>query len=78
MGRPPDDSRRRQAIGRSRGGLTSKLMALVDHRGRLVRFTVRPGNAAEVRELDTLLGGVQGPGGRGVDMIFDRIAESMW
>ena len=59
MGRPPDASRRRQAIGRSRGGLTSKIMALVDRDGRLVRFTVRPGNAAEVRELESLLGGVR-------------------
>ncbi len=33
-------------------------MALVDHEGRLVRFTVRPGNAAEVTEVQTLLGDV--------------------
>ncbi len=57
-GRLPDDSRRQQAIGRSRAGLTSKLMALVDRRGRLVRSTVIGGDAAESRELGTLLGGV--------------------
>ena len=34
-------------------------MALVDRAGRLVRFTVRPGNAAENLELPTLLDGVQ-------------------
>ena len=33
-------------------------MAMVDKTGRLVRFTVRPGNAAEVLELPTLLDGV--------------------
>ena len=34
-------------------------MALTDKNGRLVRFTIRPGNAAENRELPTLLDGVQ-------------------
>lgn len=33
-------------------------MALVDHRGRLARFTVRPGNAAEAKEVAPLLDGV--------------------
>ena len=33
-------------------------MALVDKSGRLVRFTLRPGNAAENKELPTLLNGV--------------------
>lgn len=33
-------------------------MALVDKSGRLVRFTLRPGNAAENQELPTLLNGV--------------------
>ena len=51
-------SAERQAIGRSRGGLTTKLMAMVDKTGRLVRFTLRPGNAAEAPELPTPLDGV--------------------
>ena len=54
-GCPPDESANRQAIGRSRGGLTTKLMAMVDKTGRLVRCTIRPGNAAEAPELPTLL-----------------------
>ena len=33
-------------------------MAVVDKAGRLVRFTIRPGNAAEAPELTTLLDGV--------------------
>ena len=57
-GCPPEESAERQAIGRSRGGLTTKLMAVVDKAGRLVRFTIRPGNAAEAPELTTLLDGV--------------------
>ena len=52
---PPEQSARCQGIGRSRGGLTTKLMALVDKRGRLVRFTVRPGNVNEGHELPALL-----------------------
>ena len=57
-GCPPDESAARQAIGRNRGGLTTKLMTVVDKAGRLVRFTIRPGNAAEAPELTTLLDGV--------------------
>ena len=34
-------------------------MALVDKTGKLVKFTIRPGNAAENHELPTLLDGVQ-------------------
>ncbi len=45
-------------MGRSRGGLNTKIMALVDRNGRLARFTIRPGNAAENTELPTLLDGV--------------------
>ena len=33
-------------------------MAMVDKTGRLVRFTIRPGNVAEAPELPTLLDGV--------------------
>ena len=33
-------------------------MTVVDKAGRLVRFTIRPGNAAEAPELTTLLDGV--------------------
>ena len=33
-------------------------MALVDKTGRLIKFTVKPGNAAENSELPTLLSGV--------------------
>ena len=34
-------------------------MALVDKAGRLVKFTIRPGNAAENLELPTLLDGIE-------------------
>lgn len=47
-----------QAVGRSRGGRTSKIHALADDLGRPVAFTLTPGNIADIsvaRELlDTL------------------------
>ena len=53
----PAASARREAIGLSRGGRTTKLVALVDKRGRMVRVTIRPGNAAESPSLPALLAG---------------------
>ena len=58
-GETPPDSAMKQAIGRSRGGLTSKIMALTDANGRICRFSVVPGNAAEGRALPDLMAGVQ-------------------
>ena len=37
-----------EAIGRSRGGRTSKIHALADDRGRPVAFALTPGNVADV------------------------------
>ena len=37
-----------QAIGRSRGGLTTKIVALVDGLGNLVRFVLLPDTTAPV------------------------------
>lgn len=34
-------------------------MAMVNHAGKLVRFTIRPGNVNEAPELPTLLGDVE-------------------
>ena len=58
-GETPEDSAKKQAIGRSRGGLNSKIMALTDTNGRICRFSVVPGNAAEGKALPDLLDGVQ-------------------
>ena len=57
-GLTPEESQVAQAIGRSRGGLTTKLMALVDRRGRLAVLSLVPGNADEGRQLAGLLDGV--------------------
>lgn len=50
-----DASRELPAIGRTRGGVTTKVAALTDHAGRLARYALKPGNAAAVSVLPELL-----------------------
>jgi transposase len=45
-------------LGRSRGGLTSKIHALVDGRGRPLCYLLTPGQAADCRHAQALLEGV--------------------
>jgi transposase len=47
-----------QAIGRSRGGLTTKIHALVEALGNLARWRLTPGQGADVSEAAPLLDGV--------------------
>ncbi len=42
-------------LGRSRGGLTTKIHVLVDRRGRAVCYLLTPGRAADCRQAETLL-----------------------
>jgi transposase len=53
-------------MGRSRGGLTTKLHLLVDGRGRALVNRLTPGQAADTKELVALLDAVAvpRPGGR--------------
>ena len=51
----PAESRAAQAIGASRGGLTIRIVALVDKAGRLAGFALTPGNAHEPHSLPTQL-----------------------
>ena len=67
----PEESARRQAIGRTKGGLNTKLMAMVDNNGRLIRFTVRPGNVGEAPELPPLLEGLDAG-----ELIADKAYDS--
>ena len=46
---------RRRALGRSRGGFTSKLHCLADARGRPVAFHLTSGEAADCKAYDTLI-----------------------
>ncbi|MFC7543470.1 IS5 family transposase [Siccirubricoccus deserti] len=49
---------RSQAIGRSRGGLTTKIVALVDALGNLVRFILLPGQRHDSVGVQPLIEGV--------------------
>ena len=50
-----------QAVGRSRGGRTSKVHGLADDRGRLVAFALTPGNVADISMAVRLLSAVAPP-----------------
>jgi transposase len=47
-----------EGLGRSRGGLTTKIHALVDRRGRPLCYLLTPGQAAGCRHAEALLEGV--------------------
>jgi len=47
-----------QAIGRSRGGLTTKIVALVDALGSLVRFILLPGQRHDSVGVQPLIEGI--------------------
>ena len=44
-----------QAIGRSRGGLTTKIHAIVDAAGKPVALSLTPGQRADITEAEPLL-----------------------
>ena len=50
-----------QAIGRSRGGPTTKIHALTDGCGRAVAFTLSPGNCADISAAPALLDKIPAP-----------------
>ena len=54
----PEESREAQAIGKTKGGLNTNLLALADKNGKLVRFSLLPGNAFEAHHLKQLLEGL--------------------
>ena len=55
---PAQKGTRKQAIGTSRGGLTTKIAALVDALGNLVRFVLLPGHRHDITSFDALMAGV--------------------
>lgn len=57
---PPD-----HAIGRSRGGLTTKTHLVCDGKGRALAFTLTPGQAADTSMLTATLSEIRVPGARG-------------
>jgi transposase len=57
-GLPVDDAQRREGLGRSRGGLTTKIHTICDGNGRNLASHLTPGQDADTRELVRLLGAV--------------------
>ena len=45
----------KQAIGRSRGGRTTKIHAVADRRGRLLTFDISPGQRGDVKAAPALI-----------------------
>jgi transposase len=64
----------RQSIGRSRGGLTSKIHALVDSNGLPVRLALSPGEAHDVRLARKLLSRLKS----GSMVLADRAYDADW
>ena len=50
----PEESRAAQAIGKTKGGLNSLLLALADKNGKLVALSLLPGNSFEAHHLGSL------------------------
>jgi hypothetical protein len=67
-----------EAIGRSRGGRTSKVHALADDRGRPVAFALTPGNVAGVVMAIPLLGAVAKPKRLLADKAYDADGLRRW
>jgi transposase len=65
---------RRQSMGRSRGGLTSKIHALVDANGLPVRLAVTPGEAHDNRLAGKLLSRLRA----GSMLLADRGYDADW
>ena len=59
-------------MGRSRGGLTSKIHALVDAEGRPVALKIKPGQAPDGRSAADMLCGL----GEGKSLLADRAYDS--
>ena len=62
-----------QAIGKSRGGLTSKILALTDALGNLVRFVLLPGQRYDTIGVAPLIKSVEFGG-----WIADKALDANW
>jgi transposase len=63
----------KQAIGKSRGGLTTKIAALVDALGNLIRFVLLPGQQHDITSFDVLMAGVAC-----LALIGDKAFDAHW
>jgi len=67
-----------QAVGRSRGGRTSKIHCLADDRGRPVAFALTPGNVADISMAVPLLSAVASPKHLIADKAYDADSLRNW
>ena len=67
-----------QAVGRSRGGRTSKIHALADDLGRPVAFTLTPGNIADISVARDLIDTVRTPKRLLADKAYDADSLRGW
>ena len=67
-----------QAVGRSRGGRTSKIHCLADDRGRPVAFALTPGNVADISMAMPLLAAVARPNRLIADKAYDADSLRSW
>ena len=67
-----------EAIGRSRGGRTSKIHALADDQGRPVAFSLTPGNVADITMAIPLLEAVARPKRLLADKAYDADSLRDW
>ena len=63
-------SQEEQALGRSKGGFTTKIHALVDALGLPIRFILTPGQSSEIKQAPKLIQGITGANILG-DKAFD-------
>src|SRR6188472_1384732 len=73
-GAPIRSTLARQSMGRSRGGLTSKIHAVVDGNGLPVRLALSPGEAHDVRLAGKLLSRLKS----GSMLLADRGYDADW
>jgi transposase len=67
-----------QAVGRSRGGRTSKIHCLADDCGRPVAFALTPGNVADISTAVPLLAAVASPNCLIADKAYDADSLRNW
>ena len=61
-----------EAIGRSRGGRTTKIHAIADQQGRIAAILLTPGQAADITGARTLLAALPAP----EDLIADKAYDA--
>ena len=70
---PAQRGTKNQDIGKSRGGLTTKIAALVDALGNLVRFVLLPGERHDITSFDVLMAGIAC-----LALIGDKAFDAHW